>query len=102
VVFETDQFGNLTYVTGNWLKSFHYSSEDVESGLNISNVLKAERGPIVLGNESSKSLEYTMVRKDGTTSPSIVYTNSIHRENKVMGFRRTIIDVSKRKKAHKV
>ncbi len=96
-VFETDQFGNLTYVNSNWLKSFSYTIEDVNEGVNIINILKAKNGPIVLGNESAGPVEYRAYRKDGTNFPVLVYTNRIHRDNKLMGFRGAIIDVSDRK-----
>jgi PAS domain S-box-containing protein len=96
-VFETDQFGNLTYVNSNWLKSFSYTMEDVEDGLNIIKILKAKNGPIVLGNESAGPVEYRAFRKDGTTFPALVYTNRIHRDNKLMGFRGAIINTSGRK-----
>jgi len=96
-VFETDQFGNLTYVNSNWLKTLGYTSEDISEGLNIINVLKAESGPISIGDESKGAAEYTSVRKDGTTFPGLVYTNRINRDNKLIGFRGTIIDITERK-----
>lgn len=96
-VFETDQFGNLTYVNSNWQKSFSYTKEEVEEGLNIITILKAKNGPIVLGNEAAGPVEYIARKKDGTTFPVLVYTNRIHRDNKLMGFRGAILDISDRK-----
>jgi PAS domain S-box-containing protein len=96
-VFETDQFGNLTYVNSSWLKSFSYTNEDVREGMNIITILKAKSGPIVLGDEAAGPAEYTARKKDGTTFPVLVYTNRIHRDNKLMGFRGAIIDISNRK-----
>lgn len=96
-VFETDQFGNLTYVNSNWLKSFAFTSQDVKEGINIIKILNAKSGPIVLGDESAGPVEYTARRKDGSRFPALVYTNRIHRDNKLMGFRGAIIDISDRK-----
>jgi|GEM_PF-2108516 len=96
-VFETDQFGNLTYVNSNWQKSFFYTREEVRDGVNIITILKSKNGPIVLGNESAGPTEYIARRKDGTTFPALVYTNRIHRDNKLTGFRGAIIDISDRK-----
>jgi PAS domain S-box-containing protein len=96
-VFETDQFGNLTYVNSNWQKSFSYTKEEVQEGLNIITILKAKNGPIVLGNEAAGPVEYIARKKDGTTFPVLVYTNRIHRDNKLMGFRGAILDISDRK-----
>ena len=96
-VFETDQFGNLSYVNSTWMDTFQYSRDDIENGLNIITVLKAESGPLTLGNESHGSKEYTAVRQDETTFPAIVYTNKINRENKLIGFRGAIIDITERK-----
>lgn len=95
-VFETDQFGNFTYVNENWLRSFGYTREDIEGGLNIIHVLKAESGPIVLGDESGGSVEYQAIRKDGTRFRSLVYTNRIHMDDKLRGFRGAIIDITER------
>lgn len=96
-VFETDQFGNLSYVNSTWMDTFQYDRDDIENGLNIINILKAESGPLTLGDESHGSKEYTAVRQDETTFPAIVYTNKINRENKLIGFRGAIIDITERK-----
>ncbi len=95
-VFETDQFGNLTYVNSSWLNTFQFTPEEVEEGMNITAVLKTESGPLVLGDESKSSVTYKAVRKDGSTLPCLVYTNRIHRNNKLRGFRGAIIDISDR------
>ncbi|MCF8345567.1 MAG: PAS domain S-box protein [Bacteroidales bacterium] len=97
-VFETDQFGNLSYVNSSWLNTFNYTLEEVEEGMNITTVLKTESGPLVLGDESKGSITYKAVRKDGSTLPCLVYTNRIHRNNKLRGFRGAIIDISDRVK----
>ncbi len=95
-VFETDQFGNFTYVNENWLRSFGYAREEIENGLNIIHILKAESGPIVLGDESGGSVEYQAIRKDGSGFRSLVYTNRIHMDDKLRGFRGAIIDITER------
>jgi adenylate cyclase len=97
-VFETDQFGNLTYVNSSWLSTFQYTPEEVEEGINITTILKTESGPLVLGDESRGSITYKGIRKDKSTLPCLVYTNRIHRNNKLRGFRGAIIDISDRVK----
>ena len=97
-VFETDQFGNLTYVNSSWLTTFQYEQDEAVKGMNITTVLKTKSGPLVLGDESGKSATYKAIRKDGSTFPALVYTNRIHRDEKLRGFRGAIIDITGRVK----
>lgn len=93
-IFETDQYGNLTYVNSTWLKTLGYSKEDIREGLNIIQVIKADDGPITIGDESKGSAEYNAIRKDRSLFPALVYTNRINRDNRLIGFRGIIIDIS--------
>lgn len=97
-VFETDQFGSLTYVNSTWLSNMLYDKQVVDEGLNVLHFLKTEGSPIVLGDESKGVAEHTAIRGDGTTFPALVYTNRINRNDKLSGFRGVIIDITERQR----
>jgi PAS domain S-box-containing protein len=96
-VFETDQFGSLTYVNSTWLNNMLYDKQVVDEGLNVLHFLKSEDSPIVLGDESKGAAEYTAIRGDGSSYPALVYTNRINRNDRLSGFRGVIIDITERK-----
>ena len=51
-----------------------------------------------MAGEEHGATEYTLVRKNGTTYPALVRTNPIISENKVIGVRGLLIDITERKK----
>ena len=106
IVFETDMVGNLTFVNQNAYDFFGYTEEDFHNGLNaiqmivpeerdkaIANLQRLLNGEIYGGKES----EYTALRKDGSTFPIIIHSNRSMRDNKPVGLRGLIIDLSKSK-----
>jgi len=103
IVFETDAIGNLTYVNKNAFKLFRYTQADFDKGVNalqmiipedrdraLENMQKVMSG-IVLGG-----VEYTALRKDGTSFPVIIHSNPIIRQNKPVGLRGLIVDMGER------
>ncbi|WAC05798.1 MAG: PAS domain S-box protein [Methanoregula sp.] len=106
-VFELDEQGIVTTANSIALKSFGYSKEDLENGLNAFDVIAPEdrdraRENVqrVLNGEIPGGIEYTALRKDGSTFPVIIYTDAIIRENKPAGVRGVLlIDITERKRA---
>jgi len=105
VVFEADATGNLTFVNKNAFDLFGYTDEDYNKGLNalqmivpedrdraMKNIQKILNGDM-LGGE-----EYTALRKDGTTFLVEIHSNLFLHDNKPMGLRGLIIDLSESKK----
>lgn len=105
VVFETDVTGNLTFVNQNAFDLFRYTKKEFDEGLNalqmiipedrdraLENMQKIMNGNIIGG------IEYTAQRRDCTTFPVVIHSNLFMRDNKLMGLRGLIIDLSKRKK----
>ncbi len=105
VVFETDATGKLTFVNQNAFDLFGYTEEDFNKGLNalqviipedrdraMKNIQKILNGDILVGEE------YTALRKDGTTFLVEIHSNLFMHDNKPMGLRGLIIDLSKSKK----
>lgn len=96
-VFETDQFGNFTYVNSTWINMLNYAEKEIRIGLNINTILTTETGPLILGDETRGAAEHTVIKADGTTFPALVYTNRININKKLIGFRGVIINITERK-----
>ena len=107
-VFETDETGTLTFVNQQALKIFGYRAEELEEGLvAFQTVIPEERALVV--EDFKESLqgkspghEYTMLRKDGTTFPAVVYAAPIMRDGLPKGLRGIVVDISERKKVEQV
>jgi PAS domain S-box-containing protein len=105
VVFEFDLHGCLTYVNLFSLDMFGYSQTDFERGLNALDML----APIdrkratknikrIMKREMETGTEYTAVRKNGEEFPVIIYSTPIHADEKVVGLRGIVVDITERKK----
>jgi PAS domain S-box-containing protein len=103
-VFEFDDEGKLLFVNRNAFSMFGFSREDFEKGLNAfqtivpedrdrakENIQRALRG------EKVGPSEYTLLRKDGSTFPAIVYSSRVAKENRPAGLRGIVIDITDRK-----
>lgn len=105
VVYEMDATGRLSFVNKMATKFFGYTEDDFENGLNAidmialedreratQNMIKMMQGGISNGEE------YYALRKDGSKFPIIIFTSRIFRDNKTIGLRGIIIDITLRKK----
>jgi PAS domain S-box-containing protein len=88
------------------LKSFGYTPEDLEKGVNVFCVFSqkdhqrlGENIKKILRGETTGALEYTAKRKDGSTFPVITYSVPILQENKPVGIRGVLVDITERKAA---
>jgi PAS domain S-box-containing protein len=104
-VFETDLNGNLTFINKIAYQTFAYSPEDFLLGLNVLNMVAVESREIVkermksfFKEASYKVNEYNALRKDGTTFPAILYSNTIIRHNRPVGLRGILFDITELKK----
>ena len=96
-VFETDSFGNYTYVNKAWYNSFGYTSEDLSQGLNLIETLISESNQEdILGQQKIENLNYVAIRKNSTRFPASVYTDNIVRDSKIEGRRGIIVDITDR------
>ena len=87
-VFEIDSTLTITSINPVALKSFGYTREDLEKGVNVFEVFSEEDHQRleeniqkILRGETTGALEYTAKRKDGSTFPVITYSVPIMHEN---------------------
>ena len=78
--------------------------EDFGKGINIQEILLPEdrdrakkNNETLLTGKQPGDHEFTLLRKDGSTFPVLIYTSLILKENKPVGVRGTIVDITKRK-----
>ncbi len=103
-IFEYDLAGKLTYVNKNGLELFGYTQEDFDGGINListlapedrekglNNVKRILQGESILGNE------YTAIKKDGTKFPIAIYSARIIENDKTVGLRGILIDLTEAK-----
>jgi len=105
-VFEADERGNLTFGNRNGFQSFGYTLEDFDKGLNaLQMFIPEDRDRVgeniqrVLSGEELGGIEYTALRRDSSTFPVIVYAAAIINENKAVGLRGMVVDITERKRA---
>lgn len=108
IIFETDEKGNLTFVNRNAFSITGYTAEDFEKGLNALQLLIPEERDLgrdnirkIFAGAKSSGFEYTALRKDGGTFPIIIHSSAIKHNNKPIGLRGIIFDISERKKAER-
>lgn len=106
IVYEIDEKGKLTFVNKVAFDTFGYSHKDFDKGVNIFQMMipeerkRAEQNiHRVLSGEIIGDIEYTALKKDGTSFPVLVFASPIFSGEKLIGLRGIIIDITERKKA---
>jgi len=102
-VFEFDDKGFFTFANRCALETFGYQAEEI-AGLHVCQVFVPEERDRILANlgkkltaESFENHEYTALRKDGSTFPSLIYSSAIVHNGRVVGVRGIVLDISRRK-----
>ncbi|UCH63434.1 MAG: PAS domain S-box protein [Fidelibacterota bacterium] len=105
-IYEMDTGGNLSFVNRNALKKFKYTQQDFDRGLNGFDMIIPDDRPRamenarkILSGEKTDLSEYTALRKDGSTFPTVFCSTPIFRDGKPIGLRGIIIDVTNLKHA---
>ncbi len=106
IVYETDEKGRLSLANRFAFETFGYTQEDFDRGLTIFQmVIPDDRKRVeqnlqkLIKSGELISGEYTALRKDGSTFPVFASANLIVRDNKPVGVRGVVIDITKRKEA---
>jgi|GEM_PF-590620 len=103
-LFEITKEGDV--ITGNptIFQTFGYTQDDFDKGLNVLRMfipedLERVKADIqrVLNGEKTRGIEYTMIRKDGSTFPVIILASPISYGSIPVGLRGAIIDLTERK-----
>lgn len=104
-VFEIDTREYLTYANSKAFETFGYTQHDFDLGIHVLQTLipedryRAENNiKMVLNGEIINGIEYTAQKKDGSTFPVIIHSSPIIKENKPVGLRGVIIDITDRKR----
>ena len=105
VVFELDLGGYFTFFNRHSLELFGYVTEDMKS-LNVFQCIAPEdrerawrNFQLILRGESHRDNEYTVLRKDGSRFPVIIYAVGIIRDGRPIGIRGLLVDITERKQA---
>ena len=105
-IFETDLNGNITFVNHIGHQIFVYTPEELNKGINMIQILVPEdraramkNNQRILNGEQLPFGEFTALKKDGTTFPIIVNTNLIIQEDKIIGLRGILVDITELKDA---
>jgi len=105
IIFETDMSGNYTFANHSGLVAGGYTEEDMLNGLNaFQTFAEQDRGKAledfgrVMTGLDIGPIEYTAIRKDGSTFPVLVHTTPIIREGKVVGVRGVAMDITEQKR----
>ncbi|MBN2274806.1 MAG: response regulator [Bacteroidales bacterium] len=93
-IFETDNWGNYTYVNKAWFSTFKYSGSDLKTGINLTETLISENNDDILQNDKFEDATFVAVRKDQSRFEASVYMNNIIKEGRISGKRGIIIDIS--------
>ena len=110
IVFECDEDLNLTFINEPAFRLMGYTPDDLLSGINVVNIitpsqhdrLKENMYRLVKGEPVTHE-EYTTIRKDGSTFPSLIYASPIFKGNRNAGFRGVVVDIgpTKRKEEYR-
>ncbi|MBN1473296.1 MAG: HD-GYP domain-containing protein, partial [Syntrophaceae bacterium] len=103
-IFEINAGGGLVSFNKFSMDLFGYSQEEYNKNMNALQFFAsgeenkfAENMKKVIGGTSIPGQEYLFLRKDASTFPGLIYASTIIKENKIIGVRGAIIDITERK-----
>ncbi len=107
-IFELDSNLKISFTNKKGFEVFGYTPKDLEEGMSALQVIapgdreRARENILkVMNGEDLGGIEYEAQRKDGTGFPSIIYVDAVFRENKVVGIRGIVVDITERRKMEK-
>ncbi len=105
-VFEVDLNGVLKFGNRAGFEMFGYMHEDLKNNLTVFDMIvpedreKAKQNfKKILVGQQNDSNEYTAIKKNGEKFPVMIFTSPIIRNNKLLGARGILVDISPQKKA---
>jgi PAS domain S-box-containing protein len=104
--FEVDAAGNIISYNRTALETFRYNEEDFKAGMNVLQFFAPEEWQRVEENmrkiiqgTSTPGQEFIFLRKDGSKFTGLIYAALNIQQNKTVGIRGVIIDITERKQA---
>ncbi len=104
IVFEADLDGHFTFTNRKAIEITGYDYQEFTKQLTINDLFISENTArlyydieTVIDGGKITGNEYTLLKKDGTPFPALLYANSIVKESQPVGFRGIVIDITKRK-----
>jgi PAS domain S-box-containing protein len=105
IVFESDREGNITFANYHAFGMLGYTKKDFDKGVNVLEIIaphdRDRAGKSiqrVLGGEELGSMEYAIQKKDGSILPVLVYSSPVMHNNKPVGVRGIVIDITEQKR----
>ncbi len=105
-VFEMDVKGNLTFANDLAFQTFGYNKEEFTNNLTAFQMIEEKDRERALSNihavlrgKKTTDNEYSLLKKDGSTFPALIFSNPIVRNGETLGLRGIIIDITERKHA---
>jgi len=103
MIYEVDLNGMVKYGNTHCLKFFGYTKEDLQKGQHISEIFP-QHYPKMIENlkrltspEQVSSNEYSVRKKDGSEVPILSHSFAIYHNNRIIGYRGVVSDISKHK-----
>jgi len=111
-VWETDENGIITYTNEETMRLYGYTRQDTTPLHYLQNMIPEDRDRAaintkriltqrILNGETLGGIEYTSLRKDGSTFPVMIYASAITRDGKGVGLRGITINTTEQKIAEK-
>ncbi len=101
IVFEIDREATITYANRIAFEKIGYSQEDFEKGINgFQIVVPEERNRLIenatriMHEKIETHNEYSILRKDGSSFPGIIFSQPNIQDEKVIGIRGMIVDIA--------
>lgn len=105
MIYEIDLTGKVIYASTQGLKYFGYDAEDLDKGMTIANIFHPDELKKAIDNlkaitfqNQNASNEYLARKKDGTLIPIITRTFGIFDNDKLVGYRGVVTDITSQKK----
>ena len=103
MVYEVDLSGKILYANKHGLIFFGFTTKDIESGVYISEIFPDSYKEMIKNLESLtspgqiSSNEYYARKKDGTLVPIVTHSFALFFDNRIIGYRGVVTDISKQK-----
>ena len=104
-VFEIGPDRNVTFGNREALRMYGLTQAEIDAGLDVAGVVipedrerLEESMSRVIKGERTGGIEYTALRRDGSTFPILTYSAGVQRNGQVVGVRGVVMDITERRR----